>query len=149
MKYLKMKSFEKDIDLHNDLKSRVIVCGSDLDSYEGENQYIKVTKDTQKFKGDLAVDVLLANDKIKTSISFSEIPLELQVDHDKTSGKINTRSFQNIKLNNIYIYESKIEDQNELVAILDKFYNQYELILLRVGKIINDSLNKIFTIVEE
>lgn len=147
MKYLKMKSFEKDIDLHNDLKSRVIICGSDLDSYE--NQYIKVTKDIQKFKGDLAVDVLLANDKIKTSISFSEIPLEIQVDHNNINGKINTRNFQNIKLNDIIILESKIEDQNELVTVISEFYEQYELILLRVSKMINDSLNKIFTVVEE
>ena len=147
MKYLKMKSFEKDIDLHNDLKSRVIICGSDLDSYE--NQYIKVTKDVQKFKGYLAVDVLLANDKIKTAISFGEIPLEIQVDNDKISGKINARNFKNIKLNNIHIYESKIEDQNELVTIISEFYEQYKLILLRVSKMINDSLNKIFTVVEE
>ena len=142
-----MKSFEKDIDLHNDLKSRVIICGSDLDSYE--NQYIKVTKDVQKFKGYLAVDVLLANDKIKTAISFGEIPLEIQVDNDKISGKINARNFKNIKLNNIHIYESKIEDQNELVTIISEFYEQYKLILLRVSKMINDSLNKIFTVVEE
>lgn len=149
MKYLKMKSFEKDIDLHNDLKSRVIICGSDLDSYEAENQYIKVTKDTQKFKGYLAVDVLLANDKIKTAISFGEIPLEIQVNHGQISGKMNDRNFRNIKLNDILILESKIEDQNELVTVISEFYEQYKLILLRVSKMINDSLNKIFTIVEE